>query len=137
MSYFEYRAERQLSTGHVAGTEYTLEFNASLSAPSGSVNKRTNESVGGQFEGLRHAGVGTWSIQAAQIALADIDLWQEFLHSVDNYEPFEFDPFGTVAIPSTSITRAYLITEQWSFDRLEVGLDVFRLTVLKLRTYVN
>lgn len=99
MPVITYTAKRELLATHTAGTEYSLEFGITQLERSAKTQKSERRSQGGLTESLRFYHDRMWNVTTLYLDDADLEQWREWWHSVDNSEPFTFDPRGTIAVP--------------------------------------
>jgi hypothetical protein len=91
-----YVAKRDLASGHVEDTEYSLEFEISdLRRPSGGDLKVKTKSLDGSMETLYFGRERIWGVTVVpvQISSEQAELLYEFLGSTADGQQFTFDPY--------------------------------------------
>ena len=96
MARFVYIAKRDITAGHSANAQYTIDDDLSDATPSYSERKQENQSVGGATHTIYESRTKEWQVKtAAAKGDADNGSWLEFLGSTAAGETFTFDPYGT------------------------------------------
>lgn len=117
MANVTYTALRNISSGHVSGTEYPLDFTASRLQRSVRTNNRTPTSLDGSTEVIRYASKVTWDVVVNELEEADMPQWREFLESTDGGETFDFDAYGTDFVPD-NVLLCELDTNRYTESRI-------------------
>jgi hypothetical protein len=99
MSCLTYTASRNLSSGHDAGNEYSIDFCIAQADPKDTAETKETVSFGGNVSSVLVRIDKEWSVMTAPILYSTLDQWREWFHSVANKEIFIFDPTGTAASP--------------------------------------
>lgn len=104
MANFVYTAKRSLIAGHVVDDSYSLEIDLQTVDPQRKRSQTRKVALDGvTMQTTFNNTTEGWAILTDHIALeASEDLplaWIEFLDSVSGGEQFQFDAFGTDAVP--------------------------------------
>jgi hypothetical protein len=99
MAFVRYIAKRSLSSGHSADTEYTIEFNVRQSVRSRSPTRSEQRAMNGAKEVIYYSAEEVYQVETTLQDEADLDLWREFLDSVEDGQEFGYDDAGTVSTP--------------------------------------
>lgn len=99
-----YTAKRRLMAGHVAATQYSIDFEAEVLSPDYPQSIEHVEALDGSRDTLLWSVAEVWSVVADEVHNDSMPIWLEFLHSVVGGESFTFDPYGTVAVPVSPMT---------------------------------
>lgn len=128
-----YTALRELddtvSPVHVVDTVYTFTFTARVYEPARTVRSTTHRSIGGQQETVGQSYDRVWIVQPTPVAEADIEAWDEFLHSVQYGEQFTFDFNDSSPLAGDVVI---LENNSWTFSRLDL-IDYYQLSPLRFR----
>lgn len=99
MAFVRYEAKRSLIAGHVAGTQYEIEFSIRSARRSRASVTQANRSFAGDRETLYFRADEVWSVETTLVDESNLDAWREFLDSVEDGESFQLDVGGSVASP--------------------------------------
>lgn len=108
MTAITYSALRNLSSGHVSGTAYDLDFDSQTLDESEDFKKTENKSIGGIVEAVLHYEEVAWQVKTAEITKANLPLWKEFFSSCAAREVFTFDAYGTIASPDNAVNATLI-----------------------------
>jgi len=117
MTTITYTAKRDLAGGHTAGTNYNLEFGAEKLARSQKIIRKQNASLGLLRETIYYGKNQFWDVTTDYIDESDLPFWREWFASVAGGEVFQFDAYGTIAVPDNQIT-VLLDTETYRESRV-------------------
>jgi len=99
MSCIKWTALRDISSGHVAGSVYYLNFQPSEIIQSQSAIGSDNESDGGNPEYVLHLVKKKWRVTTSHVHLSELPVIDELIGSIIGRELLEFDPYGSFAVP--------------------------------------
>jgi len=117
MTAFSYTAQRSVISGHSVGTNYDIDQPMSvINGPGGVPRKRERVALDGTTQTVHHRLEKTWTFRTTDMEQADMEAFLEFLDSVSFGELFTFDPYGTVASPSSPKT-GILVSRDETPDR--------------------
>lgn len=104
MTAITYTAERELATGHSAGTVYNERLRCRGIDPDRAEKKTETRSLSGRVSQtvVLHR-LKKWRITTAALQGTELELAREFLESVSEGETFSFDEFGAVGVPDNAI----------------------------------
>lgn len=119
LSTVTYTATRNVISGHVLGSEYSIEFSCSVKDYAVDEDSDTIEPYGnGMPVTALFSLKDVWRLEAYGILEADLPLWKEFITSVIGSEPFTFDAKGSIASPDNPIT-AVLVSQGFKPRRID------------------
>lgn len=84
---------------HGLNQEYDLEVSSQKLDQEYRAKTKKTESLSGVIETLLFNEIEYWNITTGEITEAELPYWLEFFSSVRAGEPFNFDPYGTIAVP--------------------------------------
>lgn len=104
MTAIVYTAQRNLITGHTAGTEYSLDVDMTDIDPGDETESDEHVALDGSTETVFNRIDEIWGFTTIPLDIAAMAEVREFLNSHVSGEPFTIDPYGTVAAPDNPIT---------------------------------
>lgn len=120
MTAVTYTARREIISGHVAESVYSMDLRVLEGYPKRGrkVVADSQESLGGYVETLRHNARYRWEVQLVTLTLAERLQVREFLASTEGKETFTLYEFGSVASPDSPILVRRISLE---FDEQPIG----------------
>ena len=121
------------SPAHVAGTAYSIDVKLQQYAAGIDAPKTVHVSMGGPIETVLQRALNTM----VAVFIWDHDLnndMDEFLFSIAGGEPFDFDPYGTVAVPD-SVVSVVCTNNVFNIVRMSHGETPWRTVSLNLRPF--
>lgn len=103
MSRVNYTARRSIATGHTLNNAYTLEIlPREINETRDTVNKKS-VSIAGTTQNVISRREQFYDVETERFLLGTQEYEDilEFLESVDMFEPFNFDAYGTAANPGS------------------------------------
>lgn len=131
MTSVSYTARRSLTTGHIAGSTYSIRLRCRDIEPGKEVRKSEQQALSGRTETLLWHNKSTRQITTAAVRGGERDVTREFLESVLGGETFQFDEFGAEGQPENpiSVTLVGTYREQRTVRQGNGGReDYFRFT---------
>ena len=137
MSVITYAAKRDIITGHVVNTSYSMQVSDKAINHSYQENKVTNTSIGGVSEYIFRNEIEFYNVTFGSFPrISGIDTLEqirEFYASVRSGEVFTFDPYGTISVPD-NVINVTMDTKNYSPVRIG-GLDRYNIS-FKFRVVV-
>ena len=99
MTAVTYTAQRDLTTGHVQGTAYTIQLRCRAFEPVKRVRKSASVAIAGNTETIVLSNFNLRDVVTKNLNSGDRDIVREFLESVIEGETFTVDEFGTPNAP--------------------------------------
>lgn len=101
MTGFVYTAKRNLMAGHTVDTEYSFDVGMQVITPSERGERTTRKSLSGLRSHYLFYIDNFIEFQTVPLELGTtlVDSMREFLSSCIGGEPFDADPYGTIASP--------------------------------------
>jgi len=104
MSAVTYTATRDVTSGHSAATEYTIDLRLIDIGHGKDVGKEELASLDGSPETTSWRNLKTWQVTTGAVRANELLLLREFLESVSEGEQFDFDEFGSAGAPHNPIS---------------------------------
>ena len=108
MTAITYTAKRDISSGHVVDTSYSLETLGEELTPAFDPDVVQSFTLDGTPETVFNHIKKTWKVKTSVIDQSDYDVWVEFLSSVAGGEALVFDAYGTIVSPDNVQTAILL-----------------------------
>ena len=131
MTAVTYTAQSSLTTGHTAGTAYTIRLRCREIEPGKDVRKSEQRALSGKTETLLWRSKNTRAVTTAAVRGEERALVREFLESIIDGATFIFDEFGFEGQPDNPVSMMMVGTyrEQRSVRQGDGGReDYFRFT---------
>jgi hypothetical protein len=130
MSVLTYYAKRNLISGHVVDTQYSIEFDVRALDRRNMYDRRVHQSLGGATQTVFNREDVLWRLTTISLPRTGgegtAEQFDEFASSVCAGETFTFDPYGTIAVPD-SLESCMLRSNNISRVRLG-ALERYRYT---------
>lgn len=104
MTAVTYTAKRSLIPGHSVNTIYSMNLPVVSMPTSRQVDNERQQSINGNRETIRFYACEMWDVSLAVLYGTAASQVKEFLDSVEDGEPFTFDPYGTANTPHTPLS---------------------------------
>ena len=131
MTAVTYTAQSALTTGHIAGTAYTIRLRCREIEPGKDVRKSEQRALSGKTETLLWRSNNTRAVTTAAVRGEERALIREFLESIIDGATFIFDEFGFEGQPDNPVSMMMVGTyrEQRIVRQGDGGRkDYFRFT---------
>jgi len=113
---------------HGLSVSYNLETGAQALNPSYPADTKAPSSLSGVTETLLFAEHEDWDVTTQIIEESELPYWHEFFSSVRAGESFNFDPYGTIAVPdsvkSCRLVGDYVVARVGSSKRYRISFKV-------------
>ena len=135
MSALTYTALREVISGHFATASYDMDLPDKVLNQSFSNDYTRHISIGGNAETIFRDETEIWNVTFGSFERTGgegtVEQMREFVASVQTGEIFQFDPYGTIALPD-NVIDCYLENKRYSLRRLG-NTELFTLSLMFIR----
>lgn len=117
----------ELVSGHVAGAEYSFDFDVSNASESPKTNRHTSRSLSGKSQSTLYSHDYIWSVTSTTITKGSVEWrnFREFISSVRGGESFTLDIFGANSSPDNPLV---MIINNNSAGFNHAQIDLYRVS---------